>query len=361
MTMWILALLACGGGPATPSPHDAPAQEGHEEAKKEEAKKEEADAGPKHVAMFGALPDGMYKGAPPSEALVDLGRMLYYDARMSKNHDIACNSCHKLDEYGVDHEPTSPGHKGQRGSRNSPTTYNAAAHIAQFWDGREPDVEHQAKGPPLNPVEMAMPSAQHVEKVLKSIPGYRKAFKAAFPGEDKPITFDNFGVAIGAFERGLVTKNSPFDKYLAGDVSALSSEQQEGLDLFVETGCTTCHSGALMGGMMYQKIGLVKPYETADVGREAVTHNAADNKVFKVPSLRNVDQTAPYFHDGSVATLPEAVRLMAWHQLGKKLDDDQIAKIVAFLKSTTGELPTAYIAKPELPASGPKTPPPDPT
>ncbi len=358
MTVMLLALLACSGTAEAPK-HDDHADH---EAKKEEPKEEpKAEEGPKHVAMFGVLPDAMYKGDAASKEMVDLGRMLYYDARMSKNHDIACNNCHQLDKYGVDNLPTSPGHKGQLGGRNSPTSYNAALHIAQFWDGREPDVEHQAKGPPLNPVEMAMPSGEAVEKVLKSIPGYRDAFKAAFPGEEMPITYDNFGIAIGAFERGLVTKNSPFDKYLAGDVSALTAEQKEGLDLFVETGCTTCHSGALLGGMMYMKMGLVHPYETADMGRKDVTKNDADEKVFKVPSLRNIDQTAPYFHDGSIATLEEAVKLMAYHQLGKELDDGQIAKIVAFLKSTTGEIPTEYIAKPELPESGPKTPKADPS
>jgi cytochrome c peroxidase len=287
--------------------------------------------------------------------------MLYYDARMSKNHDISCNSCHMLDKYGVDGEPTSPGHKGQRGGRNSPTSYNAALHVAQFWDGREPDVEAQAKGPPLNPIEMAMPSAEAVENVLKSIPGYRKAFKAAFPEQEKPITYDNFGTAIGAFERGLVTKNSKFDQYLGGDVAALGDAEKAGLDLFVETGCTACHMGATLGGTQYQKLGAVHPYETADEGRKAATGKDEDAMLFKVPSLRNVAETGPYFHDGTVATLEEAVKLMAWHQLGKKLDDGQVASIVTFLKSTTGELPETYIAMPELPASGPKTPKPDPT
>ena len=356
MTVMMLAMLACSGGPAeAPKADEAHAEKGHEE--KKEAKAEE----PKHAGMFGVLPDHMHAGEAPSKELVDLGRMLYYDARLSKNHDISCNSCHMLDKYGVDNEPTSPGHKGQRGGRNSPTSYNAALHVAQFWDGREPDVEAQAKGPPLNPIEMAMKSPEHVEKVLKSMPGYRAAFKAAFPGQDKPVSFDNMGTAIGAFERGLVTKNSPFDKYLAGDVDALNAEQKAGLDLYVETGCTTCHMGATMGGSMFQKLGLQHPYETADKGRQEVTKQEADAYMFKVPSLRNVAETGPYFHDGSVATLDEAVKLMAWHQLGKKLEDGDVKKISAFLKSTTGEIPTEYVAMPELPKSGPKTPKPDPT
>jgi len=357
MTVMILALMACGDGTPAEAPKDDHAEKGHED----KAEKKAAKAEPKHVALFGVLPDHMHKGDAPSKELVDLGRQLYYDARMSKNHDISCNSCHMLDKYGVDNLPTSPGHKGQLGGRNSPTSYNAALHIAQFWDGREPDVEAQAKGPPLNPVEMAMADGKAVERVLKSIPGYRDAFKAAFPGDEKPITYDNFGVAIGAFERGLVTKNSPFDKYLGGDVDALTAEQQAGLDLFVTTGCAACHMGASMGGTQYQKLGAVNPYETTDMGRKEATGKDADAMFFKVPSLRNIAETGPYFHDGKVATLDEAVKLMAWHQLGKKLEDGDIKKISAFLKSTTGEIPAKYIAKPELPASGPKTPKPDPS
>ena len=266
-----------------------------------------------------------------------------------------------LDAYGVDNKPTSPGHKGQLGGRNSPTSYNAALHFVQFWDGRAADVEAQAKGPVLNPVEMAMASEEAVVDVLRSIPGYKDAFKAAFPADEPPITYDNMAKAIGAFERGLVTKNSRFDKYLGGDAAALTDEEKAGLDLFVSTGCTTCHMGATMGGQMYQKIGVVHPYETMDMGRKEVTQQDADEKMFKVPSLRNIDKTGPYFHDGKVETLEEAVRLMAHHQLGKELQADEIAKIVAFLKTATGELPTEYIAKPTLPESGPKTPKADPS
>lgn len=347
----LAALLACSESAPPPAPAPAPVEE--------PAPAEEE--GPKHAALFGVVPDHMHKAEAPPKELVDLGRMLYYENRISKNHDLSCNSCHMLDKYGVDNEATSPGHKGVRGDRNSPSSYLAAAHFSQFWDGREPDVEAQAKGPVLNPVEMAMAGADQVETVLKSIPGYRDAFKAAFPDQEKPINYDNFGTAVGAFERGLVTKNSPFDQYLGGDLAALTADQKEGLDLFVSTGCTTCHMGPMMGGMMFQKLGLVHPYETADEGRKKVTNSDGDAMMFKVPSLRNVAKTGPYFHDGSVATLDEAVKLMAWHQLGKKLTPAEVSKIVAFLESTTGELPMDYIAKPELPASGPKTPKPDPS
>jgi cytochrome c peroxidase len=352
MSLILLALFACGD---TAAPVPAPAPEKVVEAPPMEA------AAPKHVAMFGVLPENMYKGDAPSAEMIDLGRQLYYETRMSKNHDLSCNSCHMLDKYGVDNKPTSSGHKGQLGGRNSPTAYNAALHIAQFWDGRAADVEAQAKGPVLNPIEMAMPSEEAVVGVLKSIPGYRDAFKAAFPGQEMPITYDNMAIAIGAFERGLVTKNSAFDKYLAGDVSALTEGQVAGLDLFVETGCTTCHMGATMGGQMYQKLGLVNPYESKDQGRKEVTGNDADALMFKVPSLRNIDMTGPYFHDGSIATLDEAVRLMAHHQLGKDLDAAQVASIVEFLKSATGEILVDYVKQPAPLPSGPKTPKADPS
>ncbi|MCB9676411.1 MAG: c-type cytochrome [Alphaproteobacteria bacterium] len=343
-----LALTACGTE-APPAPEPAP----------KTAEKSSGDA-VKHAALFAPLPEHMHRGEVPPAAMIDLGRQLYYDARLSKNHDIACNSCHALDAWGVDNEPTSPGHKGVRGGRNSPTSYNAALHVAQFWDGRAADVEEQAKGPVLNPVEMAMPDGETVVGVLKTIPGYEAGFAAAFPGDADPITYDHVAAAIGAFERGLVTP-APFDAYLGGDADALTAQQKQGLDTFVETGCVTCHSGVALGGHMYQKLGLVKPYETADQGRFDLTQNEADRYMFKVPSLRNTAKTGPWFHDGSVATLDDAVRKMAWHQLGKELTDAQVADIVAFLDSLTGELPKAYIAKPELPPSGPKTPAPDPS
>jgi cytochrome c peroxidase len=354
----VLSLFApgCSGTAekqAPPEPLDDPSAE-------PAAAEAQAEA-PPHVAMFGVVPDHMFVGSPAADSLVSLGRMLYFENRISKNHDLSCNSCHRLDLYGVDNEATSPGHKGQRGARNSPTVYNAAAHVAQFWDGRAADVEEQAKGPVLNPVEMAMPDAEHVLTVLKSIPAYEKAFAEAFPGEADAITYDNFGKAIGAFERGLVTKNARFDQYAAGSADALTEEEVAGLDLFVSTGCTTCHSGALFGGQLYQKLGLVHPYETADAGRFEVTKQEADRFMFKVPSLRNVTRTGPWYHDGSITALDDAVRKMAHHQLGKDLTDEEVAKIVGFLDTLTGELPTDYIAAPTLPESGPETPGPDPT
>lgn len=301
------------------------------------------------LAIFGPLPPvAENQDNPLTEDKIRLGRMLYYDARLSVNNKIACNSCHQLDRFGVDNEKTSPGHDGRRGDRNSPTTYNAAFHIAQFWDGRAKDVEEQAKGPILNPVEMGMPSEAAVVAKIEGIPGYLPLFRAAFPGQEKPVTYDNIARAIGAFERKLVTP-SRFDDFLAGNDEALSAKERAGLAKFIDTGCVTCHQGALVGGTMFQKLGLVKPYPTADPGRAKVTGNEAERGFFKVPSLRNVAKTAPYLHDGSVATLQEMVRIMAEYQLGRTLSDSDVEDIVAFLESLTGRIDQAYIAKPELP------------
>jgi len=313
------------------------------------------------ASMIGALPQAAPNPDNPfSAAKVDLGRMLYYDARLSKNHDIACNSCHQLDAFGVDGEPTSPGHRGQRGDRNSPTVYNAALHVAQFWDGREPDVEAQAKGPVLNPVEMASPSEAHVVTVLSSIPGYVDAFALAFPDAPEAVSYDNMARAIGAFERNLMTPGR-LEAFMQGDLAALDPQEQRGLEGFLALGCTTCHNGPALGGVQYRKLGQIFPYETADLGREKLTGQAADRHVFKVPSLRNVAETGPWFHDGSLTELGEVVKIMAYHQLGQTLDDAQTADLVAFLGALTGTPDLEYVARPELPASGPETPAPDPS
>ncbi len=359
------AFPGCGGndtGQREHAPEAVKADAGHAAEHPAEAAVKAESAGlptAQHKALFGPLPAEMTADSNPlTPAKIDLGRMLYYDTRLSKSQQISCNSCHQLDHYGVDGEPTSPGHKGQRGARNSPTVYNAALHLAQFWDGREPDVEAQAKGPILNPVEMAMPSPEAVVAVVKSIPGYAAAFAAAFPEEADPITYDNLAKAIGAFERKLVTPGR-WDRWLAGDATALTAAERRGLDLFVESGCTICHMGPDLGGSLYQKMGLVKPYPLTDEGRGAITGNEAERFFFKVPSLRNVAETAPYFHDGSVTTLEEAVRIMLDYQLGRSVTAPQMSDLLAFLKALTGDLPKAYIAMPELPPSGPDTPGPD--
>lgn len=268
---------------------------------------------------------------------VALGKKLFFETALSKNDDVSCNSCHNLDTFGVDNLATSLGDKGQTGDRNSPTVYNASLHFAQFWDGRAKDVEEQALGPILNPVEMAMPDEASVVKKLKAKPEYLEAFTKAFSNEKEPLTFKNIGNAIGAFERTLLTP-SRFDEFLNGKEDALSEKEKVGMKTFVDTGCATCHNGVALGGAMYQKLGLVKPYETKDLGRFIVTKKESDKYFFKVPSLRNIEKTAPYFHDGSIKTLEEAIVIMANYQLGRELEDKKVEEIITFLKSTTGKI-----------------------
>jgi cytochrome c peroxidase len=309
---------------------------------------------------FAPLPVAMTSDSNPiTDEKVALGRMLYYEPRLSKSQQIACNTCHLLDKYGVDAQPTSDGHKGQTGDRNAPTVYNAAGHLAQFWDGRAADVEEQAKGPVMNPIEMAMTSEKGVIEVLESIPEYVAEFRKAFPGEKEPVTYDNMAKAIGAFERKLVTP-SRWDKFLGGDQNALTSDEKAGFNVYAEAGCQTCHAGAYLGGNLYQKLGLMKAWpDTSDPGRQKVTKSEADRLVFKVPSLRNIDKTGPYYHNGKVTALAQAVASMAEYQLGKTLTDAQVQSVIAWLGTLTGNLPTEYIKQPALPKSTAKTPKPD--
>ncbi|MEQ1815329.1 MAG: cytochrome c peroxidase [Nitrosomonas sp.] len=269
-------------------------------------------------------------------ALIKLGKKLYLEPRLSINDQISCNSCHRLDNFGVDSQATSPGHEGKRGGRNSPTSMNAALHIAQFWDGRAKDVEEQALGPILNPIEMGMPDEDAVVNKLKKIEEYKALFAEAFKDEKNPIQYKNVGKAIGAYERTLLTP-SRFDDFLNGDETALNENEKRGLQKFVHMGCATCHNGVALGGNSYKKIGLVKPYETKDMGRFEITGLEIDKKVFKVPSLRNITKTAPYFHDGSVATLDEAIEEMAEHQLGREVGPGFITDVKAFLGSLTSK------------------------
>lgn len=269
-------------------------------------------------------------------ALIALGKKLYLDPKLSVNDTISCNSCHQLNNFGVDSQPTSPGHEGKRGGRNSPTTFNAALHIAQFWDGRAKDVEEQALGPILNPIEMGMPNEAAVVDKLKKIDEYKAMFAEAFKDEKDPIQYKNVGKAIGAFERTLITP-SRFDDFLKGDENALNDAEKRGLQKFVHMGCANCHNGVAIGGNSYKKIGLVEEYKTSDVGRFAVTGLETDKKVFKVPSRRNITKTAPYFHDGSVKTLDEAIEEMAEHQLGRKVGPGFVEDVKAFLGALTAK------------------------
>jgi cytochrome c peroxidase len=306
---------------------------------KAKTKKLTADQELRQVALenLATLPKNFYD-AKKNKALVDLGKKLYFETKLSVNDKMSCNTCHNLDTYGVDNEPTSPGHEGKRGGRNSPSVYNSALHIAQFWDGRAADVEAQAIGPILNPIEMGMPSEAAVVEKIGKVEDYQKSFKQAFPKADPALTYKNIGVAIGAYERTLLTP-SRFDDFLNGKDKALTEIEKKGLKRFVEIGCTSCHNGAAVGGSMYMKLGAVNEYKTEDLGRFEVTKDDADKYVFKVPSLRNVEKTAPYFHDGSIKTLDEAIKLMAWHQLGEKISEQDIAEIKAFLVSMTAAKP----------------------
>ncbi len=291
-----------------------------------------------------------------SAARIELGQMLYHEKRISKSKELSCNTCHVLDKYGVDGLKTSRGHEGKEGGRNAPTVYHAAGHFEQFWDGRAADVEAQALGPILNPIEMAAPSGEYVVSVLKSIPEYVAAFRKAFPEEKSPLTFANVGRAIGAFERQLTTR-SRWDDYLEGNAQALTDKEVEGLKLFTNLGCMVCHTGEFLGGSMYEKAGTVEPWPNQeDQGRYSVTKRDGDRMMFKVPGLRNVAETAPYFHDGSVPSLEGAVATMGKHQLGLELASDEVTAIVAWLKTLTGKLPEKYLQAPSLPVAGTGSP-----
>jgi cytochrome c peroxidase len=281
---------------------------------------------------------------PISVEKVLLGRMLYFDTRLSKTGNNSCNSCHNLATFGVDNKATSLGDAGKNGDRNSPTVFNAALHIAQFWDGRAKDVEEQAGGPILNPVEMGLPDMKFCVDKLAKVEAYQIAFKAAFPNDKEAITYDNMTKAIGAFERKLITP-SKFDDYLKGNTEALSKEEKVGMTTFINSGCIACHSGALLGGTQFMKFGLINDYHaltgssTKDLGKMALTKNEADKDIFKVPSLRNITKTAPYFHDGSVAELSKAIKVMGKTQLNKDLTDVEVSSIITFLDALTADIP----------------------
>jgi cytochrome c peroxidase len=268
-------------------------------------------------------------------SLSELGQKLYFDAKLSANGTISCNSCHNLVTYGVDNEATSPGHDKTRGGRNSPTVYNAKFNFVQFWDGRAKDLAEQATGPLLNPIEHGIKDEAALVEILNKAE-YVDLFAKAFNKDKKPITLKNVGIAIAAFEEHLVTE-SAFDEFLRGKDNALNGKQKRGLKKFVEVGCVSCHQGVNLGGTMFQKIGLVNEYKTADLGRFDVTKNEDDKYFFKVPGLRNIEKTGPYFHDGKVKTLKEAITLMAYHQLGERLKPNEVSDIEQFLKSLTSK------------------------
>jgi cytochrome c peroxidase len=294
---------------------------------------------------------------PKNENMVELGKMLFFDPRLSKSGFISCNSCHNLSMGGSDNLPTSIGHKWHQGPISAPTVLNSSMNLAQFWDGRAKDLKDQAGGPIANPGEMGFSHALAVD-VLRSIPEYRARFKQLFGGDK--IDIGMVTDAIAAFEETLVTPDSRFDKWLKGDKTALSQPELEGYKLFKEKGCVSCHNGPAVGGGSYQKMGVHEPYKTTSKaeGRFSVTGKESDRFLFKVPTLRNVELTYPYFHDGAAPTLEEAVDTMGRLQLGHKFTKDENAKIVAFLKTLTGKQPD--IKMPILPPSTNETPRPKP-
>ena len=295
-------------------------------------------------ALFGKLPATMPGSEQDTPVMIALGKKLYFEAGISINKTQSCNSCHPIDNKGpgVDNDKTGKGAEGKFGDRNDPPTMNAGFQIAQFWDGRAATLEKQAQGPPLNPIEMGMPNAEALVERLKGIKPYPADFKKTFPGEKDPVTFDNFAKAVAAFERTLITRGR-FDRFMDGDGQALTGQEMEGMRTFINVGCVQCHSGPNLGGMTFQKMGVFHAYTNdKDLGRFKVTNLESDKYVFKVPMLRNVTLTAPYFHDGEVGNLAEAIGQMGYLQLDKKLKDKKINNILRFLTTLAGaELTTA--------------------
>lgn len=315
------------------------------------------------VELFQSIPTVLQ--APEGNAMtrdkVELGKMLFFEPRLSSSHLFSCNTCHNLGLAGADGLETSVGHGWQMGPRNAPTVFNAFFNIAQFWDGRAKDLMEQAKGPIQAAVEMNA-TPDRVLAVLRSMPEYKAQFAAAFPGEEDPVTFDNVAKALEVFEATLITPGARFDQFLDGNVAVLDETEQRGLQLFIESGCAACHNGVNVGGGDYYAFGVVERpganiLPPDDKGRFAVTETATDEYVFRAPSLRNVALTAPYFHSGGVWDLKQAVGIMATSQLGAELEDDQVDAIVAFLHTLTGEQPN--VTYPILPVSTPATPRPE--
>lgn len=293
-----------------------------------------------------------------SASKIALGKMLFFDPRLSASHLISCNTCHNLGMGGDDNLETSIGHGWAKGPRNAPTVLNAVFNVAQFWDGRAEDLKTQAKGPVQAGVEMNNTPA-NVKATLKSMPAYVEAFQKAFPEVKDAVSFDNMAKAIEAFETTMITPASRFDTYLEGDATALNDTEKSGLKLFMDKGCVACHNGVNVGGQAYYPFGVVeKPgadiLPKGDRGRFAVTKTASDEYVFRAGPLRNIELTAPYFHSGKVWNLREAVAVMGTAQLGQKLTDKEIDDITAFLKTLTGKMPT--VEYPILPVSTDTTP-----
>lgn len=314
-------------------------------------------------AVFAPLPaDAATPERPLTPERVELGRLLFFENRVSTDGRVSCAACHLPSFYGTDALPRTIGNSGKLLQRNTPTVFNTALQFVQHYGGNRIDVEEQAVRALFSPLAYGNADAAAAEKRLRALPGYRPMFEKAFPGETEPVTVENWGKAIGAYERTLITP-AAFDRYLRGDTAALSQQAKQGLDKFISYGCAGCHGGSTVGGQMYQKFGITQDYWTLtgsqeidlfkgrDKGRYQDTKNDADAFMFKVQQLRNVAVTPPFFHDGSVAELGDAVRIMAKLQLGRDLGDADVADIVAFLESLTGEVPPQFASVPNLPAA----------
>jgi len=307
-------------------------------------------------AVFQPLPNDMATPEfPIAKERVALGRSLFFDTRFSIDGNLGCVTCHQPGLYGTDGRPRSIGVRSRPHPRHAPSVLNAALQFVIHWRGDRVNAEDQVAQSLLSPITSGQPDEQALLARVNGIAGYPPLFKEAFPADPDPVSRKNMALAIGAFERTLVTP-SRFDDYLKGNVEALSARERAGLAKFFDVGCVACHNGAGVGGGMYQKFGVMEDYwnvtrsDPVDKGRAEVTKDDADLYMFKVPSLRNVAMTPPYFHDGSVASLPEAVKVMARVQLGAKLEDKDVADIVSFLASLTGPLPPDFATAPVLPA-----------
>ncbi len=297
------------------------------------------------------------EGNPSSPEKIELGKLLYFDPRLSKSQLLSCNTCHNVGFGGDDYQETSLGHGWAKGPRNSPTVFNSVYNTSQFWDGRAADLKEQAKGPIQASVEMAA-TPEYVVEVLKSIPEYVEEFKLAFPGEADPVTFDNVAATIALFEATLTTPNAPIDKYLRGDLAALNSDQKAGLAVYIDQGCVSCHTGVNLGGDGYFEFGVFESPDAdvvaGDKGRFALTQAEGDEFAFKAPTLRNIEYTAPYFHTGKVWSLAEATQLMSSSQLGIELSEENVNQLLSLMDAFTGEQP--QIMYPTLPPSTDNTP-----
>lgn len=359
----LLLLAACGGDKATTSatpkkdqptastatPSSSDGAAASKTAAKQTAKPTKRVRRPRVDFRMVKVLLGNYPPAPKAPVaatpeMIALGKALYHSETLSQKGNLSCASCHNLSTYGVDNKPTSPGSTGENGVRNTPTTYNASRNFRQFWDGRAESVEEQAIMSVINPIQHGLADEAAVLAKISGQTDLVEGFKKAFPGDDTPVNAKNFGYAIGAFERTLVTR-SKWDDYIEGNQKAFSNAELLGLKTFTDVGCNQCHLTRLLGGNAYQVLGLRVPYEGKDTGRMQVTGDASDKYSFKVPSLINVEMTAPYYHDGSIATLEESVKAMGKNQLAVDLSDEQVANIVIFLKALTGKLPEEFAMK----------------